>query len=52
MHNFKYLQPNQKLFEQARLLLKYLFENKNIDKIFHDCRSDSVALHYLLEICP
>jgi len=52
MQYFKYIQTNTKLFDQVRLLLKYLFENKNIDKIFHDCRSDSIALHYLLEICP
>eukprot|EP00357_Protocruzia_adherens_P017268 CAMPEP_0114988748 /NCGR_PEP_ID=MMETSP0216-20121206/9786_1 /TAXON_ID=223996 /ORGANISM="Protocruzia adherens, Strain Boccale" /LENGTH=742 /DNA_ID=CAMNT_0002351593 /DNA_START=66 /DNA_END=2294 /DNA_ORIENTATION=- len=35
-----------------RGVLKNLFENPNQVKVFHDCRRDSEALHYLLQICP
>ena len=35
-----------------RKVLKDLLENPTKIKVFHDGRKDSLALHYILGICP
>ena len=42
---------NNQLFSQLSILLKDIFENRNIKKIFFDGRSDLLSLHKELNIC-
>ena len=48
-HTFKLI--NNQLFTQLSILLKDIFENRNIKKIFFDGRSDLLSLHKELNIC-
>ena len=41
----------KEIFSELSILLKDIFENKNIKKIFFDGRSDLLCLHKELKIC-
>ncbi len=38
------------LYERMQKLLKILFEDQNRVKILHDCKQDSTALKFLMDI--
>ena len=48
-NTFKYLDKN--IFIELSKILKDIFENQNIKKIFFDGRSDLLSLHKELDIC-
>ena len=35
----------------AKKILRNLFANENILKVFHDCRHDSLVIHEVLNTC-
>ena len=39
------------ILNDSTILIKSLFEDNKKVKIFHDCRKDSTALHFLLNTC-
>ena len=50
-NTFKTNEKEKDIFIQLSKLLKNIFENKNIKKIFFDGRSDLLSLHKELNIC-
>lgn len=42
---------NKELLEKVNYLMKKLMTDENILKIFHYCKQDSVALHYIVGTC-
>ena len=49
-NTFKYL--DKKIFIELSKILKDLFDNPNIKKIFFDGKSDLLSLHKELNVCP
>jgi len=50
--DFVVIDPHHPYREMFILVLKYLFEDENRVKVFHDGRRDSEALHCIFNICP
>lgn len=40
-----------KTFELAKKILRSVFANPDVPKVFHDCRHDSLVIHEVLNTC-
>lgn len=45
------LKADMETFELCKRILRNVFCNPNILKIFHDCRHDSLVLHEIMNTC-